>query len=417
MPEGAEEGILRGMYLLREAAGTAQVQLLGSGTILREVLAAADLLADDFGVEADVWSVHVVHRAAPRRAWRPSAGTACTRPRQPRALVRRAVARRARRARSSPRPTTSARSPDQIRAVGRRARTACSAPTASAAATTASALRRFFEVDRHHVARRRAARARPTTSDAREGDRDATASTPERRPRGGGDAGHGPGHRRLRRRTGDRGPRRAGRQRRAPRTRWSRWSPTRRRWRSPRRSAGVVERAAGRGRRQGLRGHADRSRSTAAGRRGAPARGGGARGASRRRRRARTRRGRGRRDAERRGRRRPQAPAARPPGGAAPADARRGPSTRARPCAGWRASSASTSRSVEGTGRKGRITTEDLDAAPPARPAAGAAGRRRPGPRLRRGRRSTSTRSARSSACRSPRIQKISGAEPARATG
>jgi pyruvate dehydrogenase E1 component len=56
MPEGAEEGILRGMYLLR-GADDAKVQLLGSGTILREVEAAAELLRDDFGVAADVWSV------------------------------------------------------------------------------------------------------------------------------------------------------------------------------------------------------------------------------------------------------------------------------------------------------------------------------------------------------------------------
>jgi pyruvate dehydrogenase E1 component len=59
LPEGAEAGILRGMYLLREASGTAggpSVQLLGSGTILREVLAGADLLAADYGVAADVWS-------------------------------------------------------------------------------------------------------------------------------------------------------------------------------------------------------------------------------------------------------------------------------------------------------------------------------------------------------------------------
>jgi pyruvate dehydrogenase E1 component len=58
MPEGAEEGILRGLYLLREAADreAPRVQLLGSGAILREVLAAADLLRDDFGIAADVWS-------------------------------------------------------------------------------------------------------------------------------------------------------------------------------------------------------------------------------------------------------------------------------------------------------------------------------------------------------------------------
>jgi pyruvate dehydrogenase E1 component len=60
MPEGAEEGILRGMYRLSEGSadeGTARVQLMGSGTILREVEAAAALLKDDWGVAADVWSV------------------------------------------------------------------------------------------------------------------------------------------------------------------------------------------------------------------------------------------------------------------------------------------------------------------------------------------------------------------------
>jgi pyruvate dehydrogenase E1 component len=58
MPKGAEEGILRGMYPLREAAGDGpRVQLMGSGAILNEVLAAADLLQEDFGVAADVWSV------------------------------------------------------------------------------------------------------------------------------------------------------------------------------------------------------------------------------------------------------------------------------------------------------------------------------------------------------------------------
>jgi pyruvate dehydrogenase E1 component len=60
MPEGAEEGIVKGMYLFRAGEGkknAPRVQLLGSGTIFREVLAAADLLAADFGVAADVWSV------------------------------------------------------------------------------------------------------------------------------------------------------------------------------------------------------------------------------------------------------------------------------------------------------------------------------------------------------------------------
>jgi pyruvate dehydrogenase E1 component len=57
LPEGAEAGILRGMYLLRSADGEGpRVQLLGSGTILREVLAGADLLAADYGIASDVWS-------------------------------------------------------------------------------------------------------------------------------------------------------------------------------------------------------------------------------------------------------------------------------------------------------------------------------------------------------------------------
>jgi pyruvate dehydrogenase E1 component len=58
MPQGAEEGIGRGLYLLRQGQGEGPVvQLMGSGSILREVLAAADLLAEDFQVQADVWSI------------------------------------------------------------------------------------------------------------------------------------------------------------------------------------------------------------------------------------------------------------------------------------------------------------------------------------------------------------------------
>jgi len=61
LPEGVEEGIRKGIYLLEEApeagADAPRVQLLGSGAILREVQEAARLLADEFGVVADVWSV------------------------------------------------------------------------------------------------------------------------------------------------------------------------------------------------------------------------------------------------------------------------------------------------------------------------------------------------------------------------
>jgi pyruvate dehydrogenase E1 component len=72
LPAGAEDGILRGMYAVRHSRGTepapakaggggpenkSRVQLLGSGTILREVLAAAEILETKYGVAADVWSV------------------------------------------------------------------------------------------------------------------------------------------------------------------------------------------------------------------------------------------------------------------------------------------------------------------------------------------------------------------------
>ncbi len=71
MPKGAEEGIIKGMYKFSEGqereGEKAKVQLLGSGTILREVIAAAELLEKDFGVAADVWSVTSLQRIAPRR--------------------------------------------------------------------------------------------------------------------------------------------------------------------------------------------------------------------------------------------------------------------------------------------------------------------------------------------------------------
>jgi pyruvate dehydrogenase E1 component len=67
MPAGCEAGILKGAYKLRDVAAKAPkgkgaaklppVQLLGSGTILREVIRAADLLADQWGVSSTVWSV------------------------------------------------------------------------------------------------------------------------------------------------------------------------------------------------------------------------------------------------------------------------------------------------------------------------------------------------------------------------
>ncbi len=60
LPEGAEAGILKGLYLLHPTAADSdsqpRVQLMGSGSILREVEAAAELLQQDFGIASDVWS-------------------------------------------------------------------------------------------------------------------------------------------------------------------------------------------------------------------------------------------------------------------------------------------------------------------------------------------------------------------------
>ncbi|HCB15163.1 MAG TPA: pyruvate dehydrogenase (acetyl-transferring), homodimeric type, partial [Gammaproteobacteria bacterium] len=57
MPEGTEEGILKGMYLFRKGEGDGpRVQLMGCGSILREVIAAASRLHEDWGVVADIWA-------------------------------------------------------------------------------------------------------------------------------------------------------------------------------------------------------------------------------------------------------------------------------------------------------------------------------------------------------------------------
>ncbi len=59
IPRDSEKGILKGMYLFKEFnnKGKIKIQLLGCGTILREMLAAAEVLSKDYGVDSDVWSV------------------------------------------------------------------------------------------------------------------------------------------------------------------------------------------------------------------------------------------------------------------------------------------------------------------------------------------------------------------------
>jgi pyruvate dehydrogenase E1 component len=112
MPEGAAPNILKGMYLLQAGdrkSKAPRVQLLGSGVILREAIAAAELLRKDWGVEPTSGGAH---RSSNSRATatRSRAGTCSTRsPSKSNRTSPRAWPRR--RARSSPRPTMCARLP------------------------------------------------------------------------------------------------------------------------------------------------------------------------------------------------------------------------------------------------------------------------------------------------------------------
>jgi len=58
-PDGSDRGILKGMYLFKEfkGKGKVKVQMLGSGTILREIIKAAEILSKDYGIDCKVWSV------------------------------------------------------------------------------------------------------------------------------------------------------------------------------------------------------------------------------------------------------------------------------------------------------------------------------------------------------------------------
>ena len=151
------EGIKRGMYLLRSHRGRRadgpRVQLLGSGTILREVEAAAELLAAEYGRGRRHLELPSFTELAPRRPATSSGGTCCT-PAEPRRIswVDERLAER------PAGPVVAATDymrafADQIRAVRarrpplRRARHGRLRPLG-----LPRNLRRHFEVDRHHVA-------------------------------------------------------------------------------------------------------------------------------------------------------------------------------------------------------------------------------------------------------------------------
>ena len=59
MPKDCEKGILKGMYLFKEFSnkGKTKIQLLGSGTVLREIISAAEILSKEYNIDSDIWSV------------------------------------------------------------------------------------------------------------------------------------------------------------------------------------------------------------------------------------------------------------------------------------------------------------------------------------------------------------------------
>lgn len=151
MPAGAEAGILQGMYRVREGEpGALRVQLLGSGAILRETLAAADLLQQDFGVAADVWSVTSYSELG-------RDGQAAERWNRlhPLEAPRRGYAETA--LAGSIGPVVAATDymktvPEQIRPFMAGRRYATLGTDGFGRSDTRQALRAFFEVDRHHIA-------------------------------------------------------------------------------------------------------------------------------------------------------------------------------------------------------------------------------------------------------------------------
>ena len=150
MPEGAEAGIRRGMYLFRDGGEKKgpRVQLLGSGTILREVISAADLLQEEHGVLADVWSCPSFNEL--RRDGLEAERWSLLHPTQ---APRRSYVEECLAARQGPvvAATDYIRAfADQIRPYVPR-RYVCLGTDGFGRSDYRVALRRFFEVDRHYV--------------------------------------------------------------------------------------------------------------------------------------------------------------------------------------------------------------------------------------------------------------------------
>jgi pyruvate dehydrogenase E1 component len=150
-PDGIDADVIKGLYLLRQTGASdakARVRLLGAGAILREVEAAADLLAQDWGIAADVFSVTSFSELA--REARTVERDNRLNPGRPRQIshVERLLAGDA--------PVITAS--DYVRAVPDliapyvRAGLTVLGTDGFGRSDTRTALRRFFEVDRYHVA-------------------------------------------------------------------------------------------------------------------------------------------------------------------------------------------------------------------------------------------------------------------------
>ena len=151
MPEGAEEGILKGLYSLSRSASEhkARAQLMGSGTILREVIAAAAMLESEWNVSVDIWSAtsfNLLHRE----------GVDCERwnTRHPQDSARVPYVTQALAATQGPviAVTDYVRAiPEQIRAFIPGKRYVTLGTDGFGRSDTREALRRFFEVDRWNI--------------------------------------------------------------------------------------------------------------------------------------------------------------------------------------------------------------------------------------------------------------------------
>jgi pyruvate dehydrogenase E1 component len=152
IPDGAEEGILRGLHRIQASADAPAARLLGSGAILREVLAGAELLRADFGVDTEVWSVTSFSQLQ-----RDGIEVERENRLHPSRTPRRAYVQECLGGESTPVIAAS----DYVRAVAEQIRPWAQATGGSYTTLGTDGfgrsdyrrvLRRFFEVDRHHVA-------------------------------------------------------------------------------------------------------------------------------------------------------------------------------------------------------------------------------------------------------------------------